>query len=193
MITHVLIQNFRSFLDAEVELQPFSLIVGANGSGKTNLLKLFAVISGEVQSTNDQGSETGVAIEAHQGLFRLKANWERHQNGSKQEIGFKLEIDDLAVIGSGLPDRQGIFLRRPLLPWQGQGLAIFNIDPEKVSAVETTVPDARVKENGEGTAQVLDVLKNGDREDLFDSIEANFQRYVPEVEKLSLRTVEKGK
>ncbi len=36
------------------------------------------------------------------------------------------------------------------------------------------------------------MLKNGDREDLFDQIEAHFRRYVPEVEKLSLRTVKEG-
>ena len=37
------------------------------------------------------------------------------------------------------------------------------------------------------------MLRNGDREDLFDKIEASFKQYVPEVEKLSLRTVEQGK
>lgn len=79
------------------------------------------------------------------------------------------------------------------LPWQGKGLPIFNINPDTVSAVETTVPKAHVKPTGEGTAQVLDALKNGDREDLFDIVEENFRRYVPEVEKLSLRTVENGK
>lgn len=36
------------------------------------------------------------------------------------------------------------------------------------------------------------MLKNGDREDLFDRIEASFKRYVPEVEKLSLKTVKEG-
>ena len=39
---------------------------------------------------------------------------------------------------------------------------------------------------------MLDILKNGDREDLFKKIEAHFRCYVPEVEKLSLRTVKEG-
>lgn len=62
-----------------------------------------------------------------------------------------------------------------------------------IAGVETAIPEAYVAADGSGTAQVLDALKNGDHEDLFDLIEVNFRQYVPEVEKLSLRTVDKGK
>ena len=192
MITHVRIQNFRSFLDAEVDLQPFSLIVGANGSGKSNLLKFFATISGNAQPANSQGNLTGHAPD-HRSLFGLpNSAWVKHQNGSVLPVGFQVGIGDDKVTGSLGTVTPNILLSKPL-PWQGKGLAIFNIDPEKVSAVETTVPASIVKATGEGTAQVLDSLKNGDREDLFDKVEENFRRYVPEVEKLSLRTVENGK
>ena len=194
MITHVRIQNFRSFLDAEVDLQPFSLIVGANGSGKSNLLKFFAAISGEVSSVNEQGQDVGLSPEKHKGPFTFRnSKWATHQNGFESSIRFEVRMGKTAVTGSSPPKIPIILISKPLLPWQGNGLVIFNIDPEKVSAVETTVPTATVKATGEGTAQVLDALKNGDREDLFEKIEENLRRYVPEVEKLSLRTVENGK
>ena len=102
-----------------------------------------------------------------------------------------MAFGDTALTGSSAPQTGAILLSNQL-SWQGKGLAIFNIDPEKVSAVETTVSAATVKATGEGTAQVLDALKNGDREDLFKKVEENFRRYVPEVEKLSLRTVQDG-
>ncbi|MFK7796368.1 MAG: AAA family ATPase [Aureispira sp.] len=38
MITRIKIDGFKSFSDFEVELKPFNVIVGANGSGKSNLL-----------------------------------------------------------------------------------------------------------------------------------------------------------
>ena len=193
MITHVRIQNFRSFLDAEVELQPFSLIVGANGSGKSNLLKFFAAISGTAQPSNSEGAQFGVDTEQHRGPFRLwDPGWVKHQNRSEHPVGFEVRIDGISVTGSTGTATREILLSKPLLPWQGDGLMIFNIDPEKVSAVETTVSAATVKATGEGTAQVLDALKNGDREDLFKKVEENLRRYVPEVEKLSLRTVQDG-
>ena len=191
MITHVRIQNFRSFLDAEVELQPFSLIVGANGSGKSNLLRFFAAISGEVTASDANGTNFG-NIPGHRGPFMLlRDGWIKHQNGSQNTCGFQVAFGDTALTGSSAPQTGAILLSNQL-SWQGKGLAIFNIDPEKVSAVETTVSAATVKATGEGTAQVLDALKNGDREDLFKKVEENFRRYVPEVEKLSLRTVQDG-
>ncbi len=195
MITHVRIQNFRSFLDAEVDLQPFSLIVGANGSGKSNFLKFFAAISGEVQSSHQDGTLVGIPIGQFTGTsFKLTtAKWVRHQNESEKDAGFEVIVNNLKVKGVSPSTKTGLLLSKPFLPWQGKTLAIFNIDPDKVSAVETTVPSATVKSTGEGTAQVLDTLKNGDREDLFNKIEGSFRRYVPEVEKLTLKTVENGK
>ena len=192
MITHVRIQNFRSFLDAEVDLQPFSLIVGANGSGKTNLLKFIVAISGPAQPTNSQGALLGGLATPGSPCVLVDPGWIIHQNGSDQPVGFQVKMNGATVTGS-IGNAAGRILLSSALPWQGKGLVIFNINPEKVSAVEQTVPFATVKATGEGTAQVLDTLKNGDREDLFEKIEENFRRYVPEVEKLSLRTVENGK
>ena len=39
MITHMEIEGFRSFRDAAFDLSPFTVLVGPNGSGKTNLLE----------------------------------------------------------------------------------------------------------------------------------------------------------
>ena len=123
----------------------------------------------------------------------IAEDWVKHQNGSNRPAGYEVAVEGSTVKGSMRSDAPALMLSKPLLPWQGKGLPIFNIGPEKVSAVETTVPSATVKPTGEGTAQVLDTLKNGDREDLFNKVEENFRRYVPEVEKLSLKTVQDGK
>jgi predicted ATPase len=42
-----------------------------------------------------------------------------------------------------------------------------------------------VSEDGQGLVGVLDSLKTGDREDLFNLIEATLKSYIPEIEKLS--------
>lgn len=47
------------------------------------------------------------------------------------------------------------------------------------------MPNPTVLETGQGVVQVLDALKTGDREDLFELIERRLQEYVPEIEKLS--------
>jgi predicted ATPase len=182
IITGVRIQNYRSFVDAEVRLQPFSLVVGANGSGKSNLLRFLSSISGPAQRSPLMGAELSIR----------NANWTKHQNHPGEILGFEITSADLKKWKGSLSNT-GTLVITDVLPWQGTEVPIFNIDPSKVSAVETAIPNPTVKADGSGTAQVLDVLKNGDREDLFNKIQENFVRYVPEVQKLSLRTVQDGK
>jgi predicted ATPase len=179
MITHVRIQNFLSFLDASVDLQPFSLVLGANGSGKTNFLKFFQAISTD---PNLRPPKLG-------GLLGRK-----HQNAPNQIQRFEVTDGSELVVGQEvrIPGRNEIHINGAP-EWLMAQFPIFNINPDKVSMVETTVPHPRVKGDGEGTCQVLDALKNGDHEDLFDAVEESFRRYVPEVQKLSLKTVQEGK
>jgi len=183
MITRIRIKNFRCFVDAEVKLQPFSLVVGANGSGKSNLLRFFEVVS-------RQGNQVLNNKDGRAHLVINPSGWTKHQNHQMGDAGCNIELSDDSYVG-GEAKEHLLFLSNKL-PWQGAVFPIFNIEPDKVSGVESTVPNATVKADGSGTVQVLDALKNGDREDLFNQIEENFRLYVPEVEKLSLRTVQPG-
>ena len=45
MLEKLQITNYRSIANATVELRPFTLLVGANGSGKSNLLRLLQELS----------------------------------------------------------------------------------------------------------------------------------------------------
>ncbi len=186
MITHVRIQNFRSFLDAEVDLEPFSLVVGANGSGKTNLLRFFEVVTSPPQHTHARALQV-LAV----GLG--EPCWKPHINHREEVASFKIYFEDKPNWeGESL---SGIFVpvvKRESNVLSGLNIKVFNLKAENISGVEAIGPDAVVGSTGTGTVQVLDMLKNGDREDLFDQIEASFKRYVPEVEKLSLKTVKEG-
>lgn len=183
MITHVRIQNFRSFLDAEIDLQPFSLIVGANGSGKSNFLKFFNTISlAKLHPYNTQQGE-------HRFLQEL--NWQKHYNSENEACAFELTTESEKIVSRIDPQHGMLAITQPL-PFNEIELPIFNINADLVAAIETAIPTAVVGLDGRGTAQVLDMLKNGDREDLFELIEKNFRRYVPEVEKISLKTIKDG-
>jgi predicted ATPase len=170
MITRIRIQNFRSFVDAEVKLRPFSLVVGANGSGKSNLLKSIAITSQKPQ----------------------KQQWQKHVNypTAKASIAFDFKSGKHAELhvdanGHMIPDSNKI-------SWSNHPFAPFNINANSVSLAERVVSKAEINSSGAGTAQVLESLKSGDREDLFDKIEESFKQYVPEAEKLSLRTTDEG-
>lgn len=185
MITHVHIQNFRSFVDAQVDLQPFSLVVGANGSGKSNFLRFFEVVTQVPARTTIHNIASNV-------VGVQEPFWIRHINNPAVESSFLVEFDGgkqwRANEAKGI---QGLVLSKKSI-LTGKSIKAYNLVADKISGIEQVQPDASVGPTGKGTTQVLDMLKNGDREDLFDQIEAHFRRYVPEVEKLSLRTVKEG-
>ncbi len=180
MITRIKIQNYRCFVEAEVALRPFSLVVGANGAGKSNLLRFLVDASFQMQKT-----DRTVLVHA--------SEWVKHQVNENAPFHFQVDFTEGRSASTLFNRNQGSYHLEGAFPWSNQKICVFNLDPAKISAIEAAVPGATVQADGSGTAQVLDILKNGDREDLFDKIEENFRRYVPEVEKLSLRTVEQGK
>jgi putative ATP-dependent endonuclease of the OLD family len=48
-ISNLKIKNYRNFLDLEINVKPFTVIIGENNSGKTNLLNALGLIfSGEI-------------------------------------------------------------------------------------------------------------------------------------------------
>lgn len=191
MITKIRIQNFRSFVDAEVKLRPFSLVVGANGSGKSNLLRVIAATSFASSNPPIKTSDGKRSLLAHN-------VWVRHVNYPGETASLVLSLfdalEDRRQELACSADIQGtLHLPFEATTWAKLMIAPYNIEANKVSGTETVVPNPIVSFDGSGTAQVLESLKNGDREDLFDKIEESFKRYVPEVVKLSLRTIDKGK
>lgn len=175
MITSVHIQNYRSFVDASVKLRPFSLVIGANGSGKSNFLKATfkACSDGYRMSYGDTMSASPELRHAsHKDTpTSIQIGLDSDDHGPRPNLEWSYSSTELAVRG---------YAGRP---------ALFRIDPDRVSSPEEISSTPKVGGDGSGTTQVLEFLKSGDREDLFDSIEAELKRCIPEIEKLSLQTV----
>lgn len=162
MITRIKIVNYRSILEAKVELSPLTLLIGANGSGKSNVLQALASLStGDFNVRHFNHTESESRLEF---VVDDRRMGHRSSDGSA-EVGFK-EINKVRI---------------------------FDLLAEKAGQKEALRPDPEVGSRGEGVVQVLDELKTGDREDLFDTIEAKLCEYVPEIEKLSFMPSSGGK
>ncbi|ELS01796.1 hypothetical protein Xen7305DRAFT_00015020 [Xenococcus sp. PCC 7305] len=55
MLSRIEVQNYRSLLDVKVNLSPFTLVIGANGSGKSNFLQLFYILTNFKIDEHDLG------------------------------------------------------------------------------------------------------------------------------------------
>jgi len=177
MIQYIEIKNYLSFMDASVNLQPFNLVVGANGSGKSNFLNLFADIS------RWQGLSRGQTI----GSVNIDIQSKHHVNAEKGGVNILCRTCDQSATSVliGLRD----LLDHEVIPIRCK---VFTLDPNTVQAEERIRPNIEMDETGAGVVSVLDSLKTGDREDLFDQIEESLIRYIPSIKKLSIRTTDDG-
>lgn len=91
MITRIKIDGFKSFSDFEVELKPFNVIVGANGSGKSNLLDALYLLRSLTEGSIAEAfsKQRGTPSE----LFT------RYPDGTTaQEMSFEVDVFDYATI-----------------------------------------------------------------------------------------------
>jgi len=169
MLTKLEIKNYKSICNATIELSPFTLLIGANGTGKSNFISLIKELS--------EGANAKLLKHFS---FEREVQSVRIENSLGKEIKYPIR-------SSNLLDEPFRYLEvcPELLDVQ-----VFNLDPSSPGKAEPLKVEPEIKGNGEGVVQVLDSLKTGDREDLFSTIEHKLKEYIPEIEKISFITSE---
>lgn len=180
MLTKLEIKNYKSICNASIELSPFTLLIGANGTGKTNLISLLRDLS----KTKPQGS----AKSGNSYVSNYQCKFQKHFSCLSQDKHVIVENSKskkcLITEKSVLTENPSFPSSHSLLP-ELVDVRVFDIDPFQSGKDESLVSNPTVHENGAGVVQVLDALKTGDREDLFNTIEQKLGEYIPEIEKLS--------
>jgi AAA15 family ATPase/GTPase len=102
-----------------------------------------------------------------------------------EPLHFYFELDNESVIMNFDELKKNVLYKQHPLISTLRNVSIFSLDPENAGRQEDLVPNPIVLEDGSGVVQVLDALKTGDREDLFDKIEYTLNQFISEIEKLS--------
>lgn len=180
LLTRVDIENFRSIYKASVPLSPFTLLVGANGSGKSNFLKLLKMLSSD-PSTSNSALISALSKEKH---YSYISDHQKIVIFGKDTNSPIYTIDE-QLVSSSESVSNFISKSTPNRPQELSNIKIFALNPQVAGQEESLVDYPRIEEDGHGIVQVLDSLKTGDREDLFRKIEETLKSYIPEIEKLS--------
>ncbi len=209
MIRKVSFRNFKAYRSLDVELEPFTVLVGPNASGKTTLLEglqLVSRLAGAIENPQDSGAEpsslqsfgiTAPVELAVSGIWggtqgEVRAVGETRDSGSDTKVvhlGFKVsgiwngvEFPRAMVMGGRTDTTPSLseFLRAL------RSTAVLRFEPRRLSEVSYSndaVP--RIRSDGSGLASVLAYLKLS-QDEVFDQIEQALKLVVPTVRRIRI-------
>lgn len=193
-ITEIALENYRSFRSARCRLSPFTLIVGANNSGKSNLLRAVSdVTAGMPQAEEKKALTTG---RHHQCTAQVSVWLGARWNDSRVSHALLLreaqyrDIVDLRVEEFLSPNGEP-FLETNVR-YMDEALEIYRLDPAIIGKEEGGSGEPYIQPNGAGVSWMLDKWNSGSRamRARFEQVIAALRRCVPEIEAVSFYDVD---
>ena len=196
-ITEIALENYRSFRSARCRLSPFTLIVGANNSGKSNFMKAIrdisalnaprearALLRSAGHHAQPRDIEPTVSLIWSDG----KVTKSILSNSSILDIEVRLRMSDETNV-IGVQNLDGTACELSSL------LEIYRLDPDIVGSAESAGYSERISANGLGVSRLLEKWNSGSRamRTRFEQVEAALRRCVPEIERVSFYDVDVGK
>lgn len=192
LLTHFSINNFMSIQEATISLQPLTVFIGANNSGKSNFFRALEYLSicthqAPVPPQFLNWSRLIFNFDTQRSI-RLKAEFAPRQ-------GYQDFIQLINPLNHGEPPRIEYYPSRQqpdgLLSRPAFSVAYFNINIEKIISQNTVTPNPKIEWDGSNITAVLDWLR-GEQPHVFATIEQELQHCIPEVEHIILKTVGSG-
>ena len=144
MVQRLRLQNFRSFKDATIELRPLNIVVGANASGKTNLVQAFRFLRDLARS----GLEDAVALQGG-------AEYLTPLNSREREVTIELVMAPKMLVRSEGADREG--LQVETIRYE---LTIQTVRTKNSARIMRETFEVRTAATQGGTA-VLEIMREG--------------------------------
>ena len=99
MLTRLQVKGFKSLVDADVRFGPFTCVVGANGSGKSNLFDAIRFLSALASHT--LANAAAIACKQHGGRTDVRQLFHRAGNNRSNRMSF---VADMIVPRSAIDD-----------------------------------------------------------------------------------------
>ncbi len=188
MIESVEFKNYKALQDTKLPLSPFTLIVGANGSGKTTALK--AIRSAAKKESINYSTTCSFGHEEDIQGIRVKINW--------RQINF-IEViwrDDRPNISFNDRGKTSVEIMESQKMDESRltniGKAkIYSFDADATANRVQLNPNIELLENGGNLAGVLDQLRDKDP-DRFELLNEEVNRLLPEYDRILFDTPSTG-
>lgn len=186
MIKSVHYYNFKAIRNATLPLGRFTLIVGANSSGKSTAMEAFDF----VRQRDPSSFQRFISVElrgSNEAKISVRMIW--CGDGTEYEGGVQFEKQGSSVYLQ--PDHEND-ARLSSLNNVLMGFRKFAFDPHKLAAPVDTNPNPQLGTDGSDLAAVLDALRDSHPEK-FEALNTEFHRCLPEFDRILFRTPERGK
>ena len=194
-ITEIALENYRSFRTARCRLSPFTLIVGANNAGKSNLLRAVQdAVSSRVSEVEAKILKNARHQCAMLDSLLLCAKWDDERMSESLWYGTSKEKDEIQYVRdeffgvrTRITENDVRYIEPPL--------EIYRLDPAVIGAPEGGSGEPYIQPNGAGVSWMLDKWNSGSRamRARFEQVITALRRCVPEIEAVSFYDVDVGK
>jgi predicted ATPase len=175
-------QNYRAFREATLPLNPLTLLIGPNGSGKTSALSAIKTFAGAANGQHPTAHTLmPVGIESSPtSVPSLQATWD---NGPATRLLWPFgRSSEMGPSGNPEADAHIAHLK---------GGRLFAFDPIQIAAPVPLTKTLEVHENGSGLPAVLTTLQDQWPE-RFEALNHDLRRWLPEFNRVLFDTPSQG-
>lgn len=185
MLTKITFRNFRAIQDASIELGPFNLLIGANGSGKSTVVQAIMALRNRLTEPREIATlareKEPISLDFHfeEGGRRFARRWQWQVQQANAEESRSLD-------GRDLDNLQFVQLNE-----FANGARLYCFDSAKLRAPAQITQYSQLPENGSGLAGFLDYLRDNGT-DRFHAIIADLHRCLPEFDDIGFDRPQDG-
>jgi len=197
MIKEIRYKNFKALRDTTLPLGRFTLIVGANGTGKTTTMNALKIINNLDNDNFEKFLTSGLLIEKEN--LQIEVFWKNfsyRRTVSLKETTMNHLFDENQ---NNLGGSKGSFTNtlKETYRHESEGEAIksfklFRFEPDKTAAAVSIQPNIELKEDGGGLSGVLDQLRDTHPEK-FEELNRELNTWFYEYDRILFEIPENGK
>jgi len=192
MITEIRYKNFKALRDVTLPLGRFTLIVGANGTGKTTAMNSLNILKNpdkpswrEIASVDSNADGNTVISWVTENII-YHETWNSKGYVNRYEKNESTSQNTHETILEALEKSFEEIGKKPIL-----NSVIFSFDAQKIVEPVSVRPNIELSEDGTGLAGVLDQLRDSEPE-RFEELNRELESWLPEFDRILFETPKDG-